>query len=199
VKGLFHYFVEVSCLDDRKIIDLYWRRSESAIGETANKYARYCHSISFNILHDMEDAEECVNDTYLRAWDAMPPQRPNCLAVFLGKITRNLSLDRFRHYAAGKRGFAQTTLVLDELAECVPSAAGVEQTMDDRELAQALSLFLKSLPRQKRVIFVRRYWYLMPIKTIAERLGQSESQVKSALFRTRNALKSFLEKEGIAL
>ena len=186
-------------MDDRKIIDLYWRRSENAIGETANKYARYCHSVSFNILHDIEDAEECVNDTYLRAWNAMPPHRPNCLAVFLGKITRNLSLDKFRGYSAGKRGFAQTTLALDELAECVASAASVEQMMADNELAQALNRFLKSLPRQKRVMFVQRYWYLMPIKAVAEHLGESESQVKSTLFRTRNALKSFLEQEGIAL
>jgi len=199
VKGLLAHFVEVNRLDDRKIIDLYWRRSETAIGETANKYARYCNSISFNILHDMEDAEECVNDTYLRAWNAMPPHRPNCLAVFLGKITRNLSLDKFRGYSAGKRGFAQTALALDELAECVPSAASVEQVMDDAELAQALDRFLKSCPKQKRVMFVQRYWYLMPIKAVAEHLGESESQVKSALFRTRNALKSFLEQEGIAL
>ena len=186
-------------MDDRKIIDLYWRRSETAIGETANKYARYCHSISFNILHDMEDAEECVNDTYLRAWNAMPPQRPNILAVFLGKITRNLSLDRFRNYSAGKRGFAQTTLALSELAECVSFTASVEQTMDDTELAEVLNRFLKSLPKQKRIMFVQRYWYLMPIKAVAEHLGESESQVKSTLFRTRNALKAFLEQEGIAL
>jgi len=186
-------------LDDRKIIDLYWRRSEAAIGETANKYARYCNSISFNILHDMEDAEECVNDTYLRAWNAMPPHRPNCLAVFLGKITRNLSLDKFRQYAAGKRGFAQTTLALAELAECVPCAESIEQTLDGKELAELLNRFLKSLPRQKRVMFVQRYWYLMPIKAVAEHLGESESQVKSALMRTRNSLKAFLEEEGVML
>jgi len=186
-------------LDDRKIIDLYWRRSEAAIGETANKYARYCHSISFNILHDMEDAEECVNDTYLRAWNAMPPHRPNCLAVFLGKITRNLSLDKFRHYAAGKRGFAQTTLALAELTECVPAAESIERTLDGKELAELLNRFLKSLPKQKRVMFVQRYWYLMPIKAVAEHLGESESQVKSALLRTRNSLKAFLEQEGTAL
>ncbi|MDR2686247.1 MAG: sigma-70 family RNA polymerase sigma factor [Oscillospiraceae bacterium] len=186
-------------MDDKKIIDLYWRRSEAAIGETANKYARYCHSISFNILHDMEDAEECVNDTYLRAWNAMPPHRPNCLAVFLGKITRNLSLDKFRNYSAGKRGFAQTALALSELAECVSSASSIEQTMDEKELAEILNHFLKSLPKQKRVMFVQRYWYLMPIKAVAEHLGESESQVKSALLRTRNSLKSFLEQEGITL
>ena len=186
-------------MDDRKIIDLYWRRSESAIGETANKYARYCHSISFNILHDMEDAEECVSDTYLRAWNAMPPQRPNCLAIFLGKITRNLSLDKFRNYSAGKRGFTQTALALSELAECIPSAESVEQTMDEKELVEILNRFLKSLPRQKRVMFVQRYWYLMPVKAVAEHLGESESQVKSALLRTRNSLKSFLEQEGITI
>lgn len=183
-------------MDDGKIIDLYWERSESAISETAEKYARYCRFISFNILHDEEDADECVNDTYLRAWNAMPPKRPNCLAAFLGKITRNLSLDRLRHYSAEKRGNGQTELVLSELNEVVPTTSSVEQAIDEKELVETLDAFLEKLPRQKRVVFVQRYWYLLPIREIAGGLGTSESQIKSTLFRTRNELKTLLEREG---
>lgn len=185
-------------MEDNEIIDLYWQRSETAIDETAKKYSRYCHSISFNILHSAQDAEECVNDTYLNAWNAMPPRRPNCLATFLGKITRNLSLDRFKRYSAEKRGGGQTELALDELNEAVP-AAGVEEAIGEQELTRLLDKFLAGLPREKRIMFVRRYWYLMPIKTIAERMGMSEKKVNSALLRLRNGLKAYLEREGVAL
>lgn len=185
-------------MEDSKIIDLYWQRSEAAIGETAKKYSRYCHSISVNILHDEEDAEECVNDTYLNAWNAMPPRRPNCLATFLGKITRNLSLDRFKRNCAEKRGGGQTELALAELNEAVPTGR-VEEAIGERELTRLLDKFLAGLPREKRIMFVRRYWYLMPIKTIAEQMGTSEKQVNSALFRLRNKLRTYLEKEGVAL
>jgi len=186
-------------VDDNKIIDLYWERSEAAIGETSKKYYRYCHSISFNILHSNEDAEECVNDTYLGAWNAMPPKRPNCLATFLGKITRNLSLDKFKKYTAEKRGRGQVELVLSELDEVIPSTTSVEQTIDAKELAELLNKYLDSLSKQKRIMFVKRYWYLMTIKAIAEQLSISESQVKSTLFRIRNELKTYLEKEGVVL
>ena len=186
-------------MEDSEIVDLYWERSETAIGETAKKYSRYCRSISFNILHNKEDAEECVNDTYLNAWNAMPTKRPNCLAAFLGKITRNLSLDKFKRYTAEKRGLGQTAIALSELDEVVPSASGVEQAIDEKELVELLSVFLESLPKQKRMMFVQRYWYLMPIKAIAEQSGKSESQVKSALFRTRNELKQRFAKEGVLL
>lgn len=186
-------------MEDNKIIDLYWERTEIAIDETAKKYSRYCHSISFNILHDKEDAEECVNDTYLGAWNAIPPNRPNCLATFLGKITRNLSLDKYKKYSAQKRGHGQMEVALSELDEVIPSATRVEQAIDAKELSELLDSFLGDLPKQKRIIFVKRYWYLMPIKTMAEQLGASESQVKSTLFRIRNELKSYLEKEGVML
>lgn len=183
-------------MEDSRIIDLYWQRSEAAIGETEKKYARYCHSISFNILHSKEDAEECVNDTWLNAWNAMPPRRPNCLSTFLGRITRNLSLDRFKRYNAEKRGGGQLELALDELDEVIP-AAGVEEAINEKELTRALDSFLGSLPREKRVIFVKRYWYFLPIKTIAEQTGTSEKQVNSALFRLRKGLKAYLEGEGV--
>ncbi|MGI5899086.1 MAG: RNA polymerase sigma factor [Christensenellales bacterium] len=186
-------------MDDSKIVDLYWERSETAINETSKKYSRYCHYISFNILHNNEDAEECVNDTYLRAWNAMPTKRPNVLSTFLGKITRNLSFDRFKQYNAEKRGFGQVEQTLSELDECVPSVSNVEQEIDEKVLEEALNGFLQSLPKQKRKMFVQRYWYLMSIKEIAEDSNTSESQIKSMLFRERKTLKSILEKEGVIL
>lgn len=186
-------------MEDSKIVDLYWERDETAIGETAKKYSRYCHSISFNILQNEEDVEECVNDTYLNAWNAIPPKRPNCLATFLGKITRNLSLDKFKKYSAEKRGNGQVEIALSELDEVLPSVAIVERAIDEKELVKLLDEFLGGLPKQKRIMFVQRYWYLMPIKTMAEQLSMSESKIKSALFRIRNELKSHLEREGVML
>lgn len=185
-------------MDDSRIIDLYWQRSETAIDETAKKYARYCHSISFNILRSEEDAEECVNDTWLNAWNAMPPRRPNCLAAFLGKLTRNLSLDRLKRCTAKKRGGGQVDLALDELDQVIP-AAGVEEAIDGKELTRLLDQFLQRLPREKRILFVKRYWYFIPIKAIAEQMGASEKQVNSALFRIRKELRVFLEKAGVVL
>ena len=184
-------------MEDDKIVDLYWERSETAIGETSKKYSRYCHSISFNILHSHEDSDECVNDTYLNAWNAMPPKRPNCLATFLGKITRNLSLNKFKRYTAEKRGLGQTVIALSELEDVISSTSSVEQEIAGKELVETLNTFLENLPKQKRILFVQRYWYFMPIKTMAEYIGESESKVKSILFRTRNELKSHLEREGI--
>lgn len=186
-------------MDDKQIIDLYWARSENAIMQTANKYGRYCHYIAFNILHNDEDSKECVNDTYLKAWNAMPPQRPNRLSVFLGKITRNLSLDRYKRYNAEKRGYGQITYVLDELKACVPADDNVEQIVDDVVLTEVLNRFLASLPAETRIIFMRRYWYFCSIKDIAADLKVSESKVKMSLLRSRDKLRHLLEREGIAL
>jgi RNA polymerase sigma-70 factor (ECF subfamily) len=186
-------------MDDNEIVELYWERSENAIAETSKKYSKYCHYISYNILHNHEDAKECVNDTYLRTWNAIPPKRPNCLATFLGKITRNLSLDKYKQYAAEKRGLGQTELVLSELEDCIPAASDVEQATDEMILVKAINTFLAALPKTNRMVFVRRYWHLSAIKEIAEQYGMSESKVKSMLFRTRNELKKHLEKEGITL
>ncbi|MDD4766110.1 MAG: RNA polymerase sigma factor [Desulfotomaculaceae bacterium] len=184
-------------MDDSKIVELYWERSENAIVETSKKYSRYCRYISFNILHNNEDAEECVNDTYMRAWNSVPPHRPNCLSTFLGKITRNLSYDKYKKYNAEKRGFGQTDFVLSELDECVPSSESVEQTIDEMALVDAINRFLTSLTQTDRKVFMRRYWYASPIKEIAGAYGMNESKVKSILFRARNKLKLHLEKEGV--
>lgn len=184
-------------MKDHEIIDLYWKRLENAISATAEKYGKYCHSISYNILHSREDAEECVNDTWLGAWKSMPPQRPECLSAYLGKITRNLSLNRFKQYNAQKRGLGQTELVLSELEDCIPARTDVEQAVEEMILVKSINQFLWEQPEQKRNLFIRRYWYLSPIREIAENYGMSESKVSSLLFRMRNKLREHLEKDGI--
>lgn len=186
-------------MKDHEIIGLYWDRKETAITASFEKYGSYCHSISYNILHNNEDAEECVNDTWLGAWKAMPPHRPERLSTFLGKITRNLSLDRFKKYTAEKRGLGQTELVLSELEDCIPDETSVEQIINELILVKTINNFLYAQPQQKRNIFIRRYWYFFPIKDIAVVYGMSKSKVASLLSRMRNELKTHLEKEGITL
>ncbi len=186
-------------MDDKSIIDLYWKRSESAISETAAKYGRYCNTIAFNILHNKEDAEECVNDTYMKVWGVIPTLRPLKFSAFIGKITRNLSLDKYEYYNAKKRGQGEMQIALDELQECIAATDSVEDAMEDMLLTEKLNCFLEGLSTEKRKIFMRRYWYLSPIKEIAADYQMSESKVKMILLRTRIALKEFLEQEGIVL
>lgn len=184
-------------MEDSKIVALYWERSETAISETSKKYGRYCGYISYNILNNTRDAEECVNDTYMRAWNSMPPHRPGRLQTFLGKITRNLSLNRYKQYHAEKRGFGQTELALSELEDCIHSAAAIDGASDELALTEAINGFLAALPKINRKIFVRRYWYLSSINEIAEQYDMNENKVTSILFRVRNELRRHLEKEGI--
>lgn len=180
-------------MEDSVIIELYWQRSETAISESRNKYQRYCTVIADNILHSPEDTEECLDDTWLKAWDAMPPHKPNRLSVFLGKITRNLAIDRWRKSRAEKYGKGQIALCLDELAECV----GTDETItDDLALKTALDGFLQELDGETKDIFLLRYWYMFSVKEIAARLGKSDGAVKMSLQRTRSKLKSYLEQEG---
>ena len=186
-------------MDDKQIIDLYWARSESAIAETDKKYGRFCRRIAFNILANRQDSEECVSDTYLKTWSIIPPKRPVKLSTFLGKITRNLALNRYEKYTAQKRGSGEVPVALDELAECIPDPNSVEQAVDNRILVDKLNIFLEGLPAETRKIFMRRYWEVCSIQEIAELYGISESKVKVSLFRTRGKLKSFLEREGITL
>lgn len=186
-------------MDEKQIIDQYWARSESAIAETDKKYGKLCHRIAFNILANRQDSEECVNDTYLKAWSIIPPKRPVKLSTFLGKITRNLALNRYEKYTAEKRGGGKVPVALDELTECIPDPNSVERIVDNRILADKFNFFLEGLPVETRRIFMRRYWELSSIQEIAGIYGISESKVKVSLFRTRGKLKTFLEKEGIAL
>ncbi len=186
-------------MEDSRIIDLYWARSEEALSETARKYGRYCHSIARNILNNDEDAEECVSDAYLRAWNAIPPARPARLQTWLGRIVRNLSLNKREKALAEKRGAGQLPLILDELAECIPDGPDGEALTESILIRDVLDRFLEALPPEARRIFVRRYWYLSSLREIAEEYGISEGSAAVSLLRTRMKLKSVLEKEGIHL
>ncbi len=186
-------------MEDRQIIDLYWDRKEEAIEKTAEKYGGYCYSIAYGILRDRLDSEECVNDTYMKAWNAMPPKRPDKLAAFLGKIARGLAIDRCRNYTAKKRGGGQMELVLEELNECIGTQNDPEQAVDEMVFAEILNDFVGALPIQERKVFVRRYWYMSSVKEIAGDFGFTESKVKMILLRARNGLKERLGKEGIII
>ena len=187
-------------MEDRQIIELYWQRDQAAITETAEKYGSFLRSISWNILRSHSDAEECVNDTYLRTWNAIPPARPTAFQAWLGRIIRNLSLDRWKLSKAQRRGGnTGIELLLGELDECVPSPQGAEHALEDQELAALISSFLRTLSAENRIMFLRRYWYGESITEISKRLGCGEGKVKSALFRTRNSLRTYLEKEGVSL
>ncbi|MCR5295256.1 MAG: RNA polymerase sigma factor [Lachnospiraceae bacterium] len=184
-------------MNDDEILDLYWARSERALSETADKYGNYLKAVALRILSAIEDAEESVNDTYLRAWNAIPPDRPSVLRLFLGKITRRLALNRLRERQTAKRGGGEVPAVLDELSECVPSGQNVENEILARELAETIASFVSGLPEDERRIFILRVYELMPVKEIAERLSFSESKVKTTFFRTRKKLAGVLKKEGV--
>jgi len=185
-------------LEDEKIVELYFERSEAAITETQTKYGKYCFTVANNILYSKEDAEECVNDTYVRAWNSIPPQRPSKLSAFLAKITRNLALDRYDRIKAHKRSDC-AEIALEELGECIPYFDEYSQVSSELALKEAINGFLSSLKKEPRIIFMRRYWYLCSVKEIASSLGLSESNVKVSLMRTRIKFKMYLEKQGIII
>lgn len=184
-------------MNDEKIIALYWQRDENAISETKAKYGRYCYSIAYNILHNSEDAEECENDTYLDAWDCIPPHRPNCFSVFLGTITRRISLDKWRRKNADKRGGGETVVSLGELEECIPSGMSIDCEISANELAVLITEFLRTLPESECNVFLRRYWHFDSVEEICKRYGYGKSKVKMILLRARQKLLAHLEKEGI--
>lgn len=181
-------------MEDEKIVMLYWERSENAVRETELKYGKYCHAVAYNILHSHEDADECVNDTWIGAWNAMPPEKPSRLQSFLARITRNIAIDRYRYDSAQKRG-AEVESAIDEYWECIPN--GDAPIENELELKKAINGFLASLDTRTRVIFMRRYWYSMSVKDIADGMRLSESHVSVILFRTRIKFKEYLTKERI--
>lgn len=186
-------------MDDESIVQLYWDRNESAISESAKRYGAYCTSIAHNILSDPADAEECVNDTWFHAWNAMPPHKPSILSAFLGKITRNLSFDRYRRLHREKRGGNNIDAALDELAECVSGVDDAERRWAEKELIEEIDRFLFSLPEDKRSLFILRYWYVDSIAEIASRAGMSENNVSVSLSRIRSKLKAHLIERGFDL
>lgn len=184
---------------ENEILDLYWSRNEAAIQVTADTYGAYCYTIAHNILGTIEDAEECVNDTWLKAWFSIPPNRPSNLSGYLGKLTRNLALNRHKLLTASKRGMGQTELALSELEGCIPAQTDIAQTMDEIVLTNAIDTFLRAQPQADRNIFIGRYWYLYSIRELAQAYRMSESKITSLLYRMRKKLKLQLEKEGIIL
>ena len=181
-------------MEDKQIVDLYWERSESAIAETEKKYGRYCHYIAYRILENDEDAKEIVNDTYLKTWQTIPPKRPASLKPYVGMISRQLALNAYEEKHTQKRG--QITLVLDELAECLPSEDEDWNAVSGVALHDSLNTFLRRLPPKTRNVFIRRYWYTSSIAEIAKEYSMRESAVAMLLLRTRNKLKTHLQKEG---
>lgn len=186
-------------MDDAKIVQLYFDRNEQAIPATADKYGNYCKSIANNILGNHQDAEECVNDTYLNTWNTIPPHRPKMLSTFLGKIVRNLSFNRYKHNTAGKRGGGELPAVLDELAGCVSGNDDVEQAYEYKELVKGINDFLSTLPVHKRNIFVCRYWYTDSVADIAARYNMSYAAVSMELTRLRTKFHNYLIGRGYEL
>ena len=183
-------------MDDKHIVDLYFCRDEEAIAQTDRKYGRYCYAIAYNILTNQEDAEESVNDTYVTAWNAIPPRRPSVLATYLGKITRHISIDRWRARHACKRGGGEVPLALEELKDCVAGLQNLETDYERKEIVRAYVRFLDALPVTERRVFLCRYWYVESIETIADKFGFSQSKVKTMLHRTRAKLRKQLAQEG---
>lgn len=183
-------------MQDRDIIDLYYARDERAIAESSQKYGTYCLSIAKNILQNMQDAEECVNDTWLHAWNSIPPAYPDRLGQYLGGITRHISLDKHRYNTRASRGGGEVAVAYDEIKEVVDAGINVATQAEEREMLVAIDRFLWSLPERECNIFIRRYYHLDPIKDVAKRYGLTVSNVKKILSRTRASLREFLEKEG---
>ena len=186
-------------MEDNEIIELYWNRSQQAITETSIKYGKQLHTLAERILYNHEDSEECVNDTYLSTWNSIPPTIPTILSAFLGKITRNLAFNKYKHNHVMKRGNGEIAVVLDELAECVSGVDDVEQEIDRRELVATINSFLETLPPKKRNIFICRYWYSDSVSSIARRYEMTESNVSVTLNRLRSKLKEYLSERGYVL
>ena len=185
-------------MEDTNIVDMYWARNEQAITETSDKYGNYCHKIAMNILYSEEDSKESVNDTYLKAWNSMPTDRPNILSAYLAAIVRNISLDIYRKNHSLKRGAGQTTEVIDELYD-IAGGSTPEAELDNSLLTQAINDFLGTLKTESRMIFIRRYFYMDSIKDISANMHIGEGKIKTVLLRTRNSLKEYLCKEGFTL
>jgi len=186
-------------VQDERIVALYWERDESAIRATEEKYGAYLTKIAYNILADMEDSRESVNDSYMKAWNSMPPDRPRVLSAYLAKITRRTSIDICRRRSAVKRRVSEYSVSLDELGDCVSGGESPEQTVELQLLADSITAWLRTLPRRSRNIFLQRYYYLDPVQDIADRYGMTGSGVTGMLHRIRKGLKTHLEKEGFTL
>ena len=184
-------------MEDSQIVDLFWERDEAALAETESKYGNYCRTIANNILHNEQDAQECMNDVYLRTWNAIPPARPAKLRAYLAKVTRRLALNRWRDASADKRGGGNIDASLSELEECIPSNVNVDEAINAHEVTAVLNAFLRTLSKDELHVFIRRYWFFDSIGDISKRYGFGTSKVKMMLKRTRDKLAARLRKEGV--
>ncbi len=183
-------------MEDAQIVELYWKRDETAITESRKAYSQLLGRISYNILYNREDSEECVSDTYIKAWQSIPPQKPEKLSAYLCRIVRNLSINRYHENHAQKRSSGENIL-LSELEECLPSGGGVDEDFEIMHLSEQISAWLQTLMKEDRVLFLRRYFYADSLKTLAGECGTSENKLAGRLFRLRAKLKIYLQKEGV--
>ena len=183
-------------MEDQQIVDLYWQRDQLAIEHTQRKYGRYLAKVAHHILYDLEDCAESVNDTYMAAWNAMPPHRPQSLCAFLSKLTRRISIDMLRKKQSAKRGGGEYELSLEELSQCLPGGQDPEASVTGSDLVKAIEAFLLTLPEKNRNVFIGRYFYMDSVKEVARYCGLSESNAKVVLHRTRVALSAYLKEEG---
>ncbi|MCH5352865.1 MAG: sigma-70 family RNA polymerase sigma factor [Acutalibacter sp.] len=186
-------------MTDADIISLYQKREEDAIAETEKAYGSYCYAIAYHILRNESDAKECVNDAYMALWQAIPPAYPEQLKAFLGKTVRNIALNRAKQSTRKKRGGSQREILLSELEECIPAVTSVEQGAEDRVITECIERFLYAQPEEKRLVFLRRYWYADSLREIGKTCRMSVEKVKSMLFRMRKELREYLAKEGVEL
>ena len=185
-------------MEDKEIIKLYFQRNETAITETATKYGAFCHKIAMNILSIHEDAEECINDTYHSVWNQIPPTNPDSFRAFLGRITRNLSISRFRALHSKKR-YAGMELMLSELEECIPSQNTIERTIESKELSEYINEWLTALAEQDAMLFIRRYWYGDSVQELAKKTDPTAAKMAQTMLRLRKSLKAYLEEKGVTL
>jgi len=183
-------------MDDSMIVEMLWNRTEDALEKLCARYGTLCHSVSYSILRSHEDAEECVNDTYMKVWTSIPPNKPSNLKAYIAKIARNLSIDKLRGESRIKRGAENRNVTLSELEDCLPDVFSVESMFEEKELAEAINRFLLNLPAEQRLLFVGRYWNYLSVADLAEEFGFSKSKVKTALCRIRGELRAALESEG---
>ncbi|MBQ8868813.1 MAG: sigma-70 family RNA polymerase sigma factor [Oscillospiraceae bacterium] len=186
-------------MDDIKIVELFWQRNDGALSAVKAKYERLLFSVAENILRNREDSEECVNDTYLASWNSIPPQRPEKLGAYLSKLTRNLSLKKWREKTAKKRGSGSVTVLISELDDCISDGKSIDQALSEKSLAEIIDSFLRTLETDERDLFVCRYFYFCSVAQLADKFGYSKSKVKTQLYRTRQKLSIRLEKEGVTV
>ena len=186
-------------MDDKTIIDQLWERSEGILSVISTKYGKLCRSLAFGILRSDEDAEECVNDTYLKVWETIPPSRPENLRAYIAKLTRNISIDRLRGAKRQKRSDGEREVALDEIADIIPGGTSPEEILGEKELASVIDAFVREQNEDARLIFIARYWSYKSVAEISRELGFSQSKVKTTLYRVREELKEKLEKEGYGI